>query len=137
MRCGLREIGDDVVDGARLRRRERIGQRRDHLGAQHARRPSVPRPGWRALVRAHQRERELAGEQFVIGEPRPGRAFGQHVGGLVRAGAALCSASAKAGKPLRASQAASCHSGRSGSLRERAVGRLAHLVERSGPSVSG
>ena len=33
---------------------------------------------------AHQRQRKLAGEQFVIGEPRPGRALGLYVGGLGR-----------------------------------------------------
>ena len=31
--------------------------------------------GGAAEMRAHERERELAGEQFVIGEPRPGRAL--------------------------------------------------------------
>ena len=76
-----RKVGDDVVDRADLRRRQRIGQRRDHLGAQQAF-AGAAAAGLAALVRAHQRERELAGEQFVIGEPRPGRTFGQQVAGL-------------------------------------------------------
>ena len=69
---GLGEIGDDLGDRARLRARQRIGQRLDQLLAQ------VPGAGGGAAggpaqMRAHQRERELAGEQFVIGEPRPRR----------------------------------------------------------------
>jgi hypothetical protein len=31
-------------------------------------------------MRAHQRERELPGQEFVIGEPRPGQSFRNHVG---------------------------------------------------------
>ncbi len=81
---GLGEIGDDVGDRARLRGRQRIGQRRDQLL------PQVPvaggRPAGRAAqMRAHQRERELAGEQLVIGEPRPGRSLRRDVGRLRRA----------------------------------------------------
>ena len=41
-----RQIGDDVVDGARLRRRQRIGQGRDHL-ARSRPSPELPRPGRR------------------------------------------------------------------------------------------
>ena len=78
---GLGQIGDDVLDRARLRRRERIGQRRDQLF------PHVAVAGRRAAggtpqMGAHQRERELAGQQLVIGEPRPRQAFRQEIGGL-------------------------------------------------------
>ena len=38
---------------------------------------------------AHERERELAGEQLVIGEPRPGFALRKDVGGLGRVMQAL------------------------------------------------
>ena len=70
----LRQIGDDVGDGAGLRRRQRIGQRRDDARAQ----PALGRAaaaGAAAHMRAQQRERELARQQFVISEPRPRRAF--------------------------------------------------------------
>ena len=77
------QIGDDVVDGAALRGRQRIGQRRDDLGAKQAF-AGAAAAGQLALMRANQRERELAGEQFVVGEPRPGRALRQDVGGLGR-----------------------------------------------------
>ena len=81
---GLGEIGDDVGDRARLRGRERVGQRLDQLLAQVPGRRASTRPGRPPQMGAHQRERELAGEQFVIGEPRPGRASGRHVGRLGR-----------------------------------------------------
>ena len=53
--------------------------------------------GAAAHMRAQQRERELARQQFVIGEPRPGRAFRLDI--LRRGGAmdACASASAKLG----------------------------------------
>ncbi len=80
---GLGEIGDDVGDRARLRRRERIGQRLDQLFAQ------LPGAGRRAAggtphVRAHQSERQLTRQEFVIGEPRPGQPLGRDVGRLGR-----------------------------------------------------
>ena len=74
-----RQIRDDVVHRARLRRRQRIGQRLDHPRAQDAF-AGAAAAGQRALVLADEGERELAGEEFVIGEPRPGRAFGQDAG---------------------------------------------------------
>ena len=77
------EIGHDVVHRARLRRRQRIGQRRDHLGAQAAL-AGAAAAGQAALMGAHQRERELPGEQFVIRQPRPGRAVRRDVDGLDR-----------------------------------------------------
>ena len=36
--------------------------------------------GRTAQLRAHQRQRQLTGQQFVEGEPRPERAIGQDVG---------------------------------------------------------
>ena len=68
----LGEIGDDVGHGAGLRRGQRVGQRFDDALAQPAfRRAAVA--GALAHLRANQRQRQLAGEQFVIGKPRPGR----------------------------------------------------------------
>ena len=63
-----RQIRDDVVHRARLRQRQRIGQRLDHPRAQDAL-AGAAAAGRRALVLANQRERELAGEEFVVGEP--------------------------------------------------------------------
>ena len=100
MRSRLGEIGDDVVDRARLRRRERIGQGRDDLLRAAARRRVLGRPAGRCMVRAHQRERELAGQQFVIGEPRPGRRFGRDVAPARRADAGPPAPRAKAGNCL-------------------------------------
>ena len=78
------QIGDDVVDGALLRMGQRIGQRLHDLGAQRAfaRRAAA---GLTAHVGAHQRERELAGKQFVIGEPRPGETLRRDIVRLGRA----------------------------------------------------
>ncbi len=75
---GLGQIGGDVGDRARLRRRERIGQCIDELLAQRAgaRRRAA---GGAAQVRAHQRQRELPGKQFVIGKPHPGAALRQDI----------------------------------------------------------
>ena len=83
MRSRLRQIGDDIGNGALLRRRQRIGQRRDDARAQPALGRSAA-AGARAHMRAQQRERELAGQQFVISEPRPGRAFRRDVLGRRR-----------------------------------------------------
>ncbi len=68
----LRKIGDNIGDGALLRRRERVGQRLDDTLAQQTlgrRAMSGPLPH----LGAQQRQRELARQQFVIGEPRPRR----------------------------------------------------------------
>ena len=69
----LRQIGDDIADRALLRRRQRVGQRRDHAFAQAALGGAAV-AGPLPHMRAQQGERELAGEQFVIREPRPRRA---------------------------------------------------------------
>ena len=70
----LGEVGDDVVDRLLLRMGERIGQRLEDARAQAAF-AGAAAAGLPAHMGAHQRERELAGEQFVIGKPRPGRHF--------------------------------------------------------------
>ena len=66
----LGKIGDDVVDGALLRRRQRIGQGGGDARAQPPL-GGAAAPAAGALVRAQQRERELSGQQLVIGQPRP------------------------------------------------------------------
>ena len=79
----LRQIGDDVGDRALLRWRQRIGQGGNNARAQNTLGgAAAARP--RAHVRAKERERELAGQQFVIGEPRPGGAFRLEVVGRRR-----------------------------------------------------
>ncbi len=81
---GLGEVVDDLGDGAGLR----IGQR---IGQGFAERPAqAPVAEGRAACRpaqmsAHECKRKLAGQEFVIGEPRPGGAAGIDVGGLMRA----------------------------------------------------
>ena len=131
----LRQIGDDVVDGAALRRRQRIGQGGDHLGAQQAL-AGAAAARQLALVRANQRQRELAGEQFVIGEPRPGLALRQDVGRARPGGAGCAARRRRTGSPARCSQAGSCHSGSFGIFVSAASAAL-----RTGlsvrPSVSG
>ena len=72
------EVGDDVVDRLLLRMGQRIGQALQDARAQAALAGRAA-AGLPAHVRAHQRERELAGEQFVIGEPRPGRTLRRDV----------------------------------------------------------
>ena len=77
------EVGDDLLDRMPLRRRQRVGQGGDDALAQPpvAGHPPAGRP---AHMRAHHAEGELARQQFVIGEPRPRRSVGLHVGRLVR-----------------------------------------------------
>ncbi len=72
------EVGDDVVDGLLLRMGERIGQAFEDARAQAALAGRAA-AGLSAHVSAHQRQRELAGEQFVIGEPRPRQALRRDV----------------------------------------------------------
>ena len=80
---GLGQIGGDVGDRARLRCRERVGQRIDEFLAQRAG-PGRGAAGGAPQMRAHQRQRELPGKQFVIGKPHPGAAFRQNIGGRRR-----------------------------------------------------
>ena len=137
MRSRLREIGVDVVDRARLRRRERIGQGRDDLLRERVRRRALRPPGEPLLVRAHQRERELAGEQFVIGEPRPGRRFRQRRRRARPDDAAPSAPRRRRASPAARSQAASCHSGSAGTFGERRLRRPCAPTLRPSPSVSG
>ena len=123
----LRQVGDDVLDRALLRRRERIGQGSDDPRAQTAF-GGAAAAGALAQMRAQERERELAGEQFVIGKPRPCRAVRHEVVGRRRA----VDAAQRVGEARKARCAgatrASCHSGSCGQAFEREVDRLAHLV---------
>ncbi len=80
---GLRQVGDDVGDGAVLRRRQRVGERGDDLRAQ-APLGGAAAASSLALMAAQERQRELTGEQFVIGKPRPGRALRLEVFGRLR-----------------------------------------------------
>ena len=83
----LAKVGGDVVDGLQLRFREPVGQRCDHFVAQ----PPVASdalPCRTTHVRAHERQRQLARQQFIVGEPRPRLCVGLHIGRLVRDGAA-------------------------------------------------
>ena len=79
----LRQIGDDIGDRALLRRRQRVGQCRDDSPAQPAF-GGTAAAGADAHMRAQKRERELARQQFVISEPRPGRAFRRDIVGRLR-----------------------------------------------------
>ena len=63
------EIGADVVDRLPLRARQRKGQGGLEASRQRAF-ADVRAAGNGAHARAHEEERELVGEQFVIGEPR-------------------------------------------------------------------
>jgi hypothetical protein len=69
----LRQVGDDIADRALLRRRQGIGQRRGHPFAQTSLGGAAV-AGPLPHMRAQQGERELAGEQLVISQPRPRRA---------------------------------------------------------------
>ena len=79
----LRKISDNVVDRTLLRQRERIGQGGDDAGAKETF-GGAAAAGARAHVAAQQCERELAGKQFVVGEPRPRRARRLKVGRACR-----------------------------------------------------
>ena len=79
----LLQIVGDRGRGLSLRGGQRVGQRVDDLLAQMAV-AGMAVAGGPAQLRAHQRQRQLPGEQFVEGEPRPERAVGQDVGQLDR-----------------------------------------------------
>ena len=79
----LRQVGDDVAHRALLRRRQRVGQGGNDFC------PQQPLGGAAATgalshMAAEQRQRELAGEELVVGEPRPGRVCGSKVRGRRR-----------------------------------------------------
>ena len=75
----LAQILGDGGDCLALRRRQRVRQGVDDLVAQMAV-AGIAVAGRTPELRAHQRQRQLAGQQFVEGEPRPERAIGQNVG---------------------------------------------------------
>ena len=79
----LRQVRDDVGDRALLRGRQRVGERLDDTRAQLAFRRSAAARA-RPHAPAQQRERKLAGEQFVVGETCPGGVVRIEVGRLVR-----------------------------------------------------
>ena len=122
----LRQIGDDVADRALLRRRQRVGQRRDHALAQ-APLGGAAMSGPLPHMRAQQGERELAGEQFVVSEPRPRRACRIERVGLLgamdcaqRAGEVRIAVAREPGRVLPLRQLRNAF--------ERGIDRLAHLV---------
>ena len=83
---GLGEVGVDFGQRLLLRAGQRIGKRGADLRLDRAvagQRPAGKPPG----ARAHQRQRDLTGQQFVIGEPPPGSAVDRdvdRVGGIVQ-----------------------------------------------------
>src|SRR6202012_1778036 len=66
----LRKVSADVADRTVLRWRQCVGQGGNDVRAQ-ASLARTAAPGPAAHVTAQQSECELAGKQFVIGEPRP------------------------------------------------------------------
>ena len=75
----LGEIGADVLDRLRLRAGQREGQRVENALRQTAG-ADLGAAGDRAHARADHQQRELVGEQLVIGEPRRRRPGGVDVG---------------------------------------------------------
>ena len=77
----------------------------------------------------NERERELAGEQFVIGEPRPGHAFGRDI---VRLGWAVQMAqrAGESGKALARDPGLVLPFRQIGQAGERAVHRAPYIAER-------
>ena len=114
-----------VCDGG-----ERIGQGRDAASCAECPSPRCRAAGGAAQMRAHQRQRELAGQQFVIGEPRPGR----RCPASTSAGSAgRCSVAQRVGEGGEAARARArpgpaipAGPGAAASAR---VDRLAHLIE--------
>ena len=74
----LAQILGDGGHRLALRSRERIRQRVDDLAADMAV-AGVAVTGGTAQLRAHQRQRQLTGQQLIEGQPRPERAVGQDV----------------------------------------------------------
>ena len=128
MRCGQREVGDDVVDRLLLRMGQRIGQRLEDARAQAAFAGRAA-AGLPAHMRAHQRQRELAGEQFVVGEPRPGQAFRRDV---VRLGRPMQMAQrvGEGRKALARDPGLVLPFRQLGQARQRAIHRAPHIAER-------
>ena len=123
-----REVGDDVVDRLLLRMGERIGQRLEDARAQAAFAGRAA-AGLPAHMGAHQRQRELAGEQFVIGQPRPGQALGRDVVRLVRP-MQMAQGVGESGKALARDPGLVLPFRQCGQPRQRAVHRAPHIAER-------
>jgi hypothetical protein len=79
----LAQIVGDRRGGLSLRSRQRVGQRVDDLVAQMAV-AGMAVAGGPAQLRADQRQRQLAGQQFVEGKPRPERTIGEDIRDLDR-----------------------------------------------------
>ena len=74
----LREVSDDIGHRVLLRRGERVGERGNDAAAQ-ASFGGTAAAAARAHMRAKESERELPGEEFIVCEPRPSRAFGRKI----------------------------------------------------------
>ena len=122
------EIGDDVVDRLLLRMGERIRQRLQDARAQAALAGRAA-AGLPAHMRAHQSERELAGEQFVIGEPRPGQTLRRDVVRLGRP-VQMAQRGGKGGKALARDPGLVLPFRQIGQAGERAIHRPPHIAER-------
>jgi hypothetical protein len=121
------QIVDDVVDGELLRMGERVGQRLHHPRAQQTLAGRTA-PGLTAHMRAHQSERQLAGQQFVEGKPGPGQAFRRHVVRLGRT-MQLLQCLDEAGKALARQPGRVLPFGYLGQAGDRAVHGLAQNAE--------
>ena len=110
---GLGHVGGDLGGREGLARRQREGQRRQRELLQAA--VALGRAaGQRALMMAHQGDRELARQQFVEGEPRPRRDARARDRRARRARAPLSSDDFQSLHFCRLRHAASCHSANSG-----------------------
>ncbi len=132
---GLAEIGDDGVERARLRQGERIGQGRDDRLAQMPV-AGMDAAGPLAVALAQQRQRQLARQQFVIGEARAGRARRIDIRHLRPGDGCRTAPARRTGNSLRLRNAASCHSGSAGTFASAASIALCSMLAVR-PSVSG
>ena len=125
------EVGDDVIDRLLLPMRQRIGQALEDARAQasFAGRAAAGLP---AHMRAHQRQRELAGEQFVVGEPRPSQTFRRDV---VRRGrpVQMAQRGGEGRKTLARDPGLVLPFRQIGQTGERAIHRAPHIAERQAP----
>ena len=122
------KIGDDVVDRLLLRMGQRVRQRLHDVRAQAAFAGRAA-AGLPAHVRADQCERELAGKQFVIGEPRPGRTLRRDVVRLGRP-VQMAQRGGEGGKALARDPSLVLPFRQIGQAAERAVHRAPHIAER-------
>ena len=127
--------------------RDRRRCRRPRAPATASANRAAPRSPWRAAgLRRSCRGRAGGADARAPARARAGRRAIRHRRAATRPGspgstsagsAGRCSAVQRVGERrevlLRCSQAASCHSGSVGQLRQRGFDRLAHLIERRGP----